>query len=263
MAALTVSISERSVVLGEHVIPGRWLRDHGDDIDSLNPDSKQRLTDTFGIDPQIAPAAVHVDGAWLSVDWSDGVRTGHDLGRLLAVASSRRSLWPRTGAGFTLPAGVDLWDSPAEATWFDFGVLSDDAAWTEALDHLRRFGWAAFDGAELGEESTMRLAERIGYPRASIFGTVWNMNSGSFEHQDSAYESFALDVHTDGTYSHDGPGTIVFAQQLKTGEGGDSVLVDGFAAARDFQAQNPEAADLLTRYAVTAHYVEPGVHLVA
>ena len=89
------------------------------------------------------------------------------------------------------------------------------------------------------------------------------MNSGSFEHQDSAYESFALDVHTDGTYSHDGPGTIVFAQQLKTGEGGDSVLVDGFAAARDFQAQNPEAADLLTRYAVTAHYVEPGVHLVA
>ena len=65
MAALTVSISERSVVLGEHVIPGRWLRDHGDDIDSLNPDSKQRLTDTFGIDPQIAPAAVHVDGAWL------------------------------------------------------------------------------------------------------------------------------------------------------------------------------------------------------
>ena len=49
MAALTVSISERSVVLGEHVIPGRWLRDHGDDIDSLNPDSKQRLTDTFAV----------------------------------------------------------------------------------------------------------------------------------------------------------------------------------------------------------------------
>ena len=183
MAALAVSISERSVVLGEHVIPGRWLRDHGDDIDSLNPDSKQRLTDTFGIDPQIAPAAVHVDGAWLFVDWSDGVRTGHDLDRLMAVASSRRSLWPRTGSGFTLPVGVDLWDSPAEATWFDFGVLDDDAAWTEALDHLRRFGWAAFDGAELGEESTIRLAERIGYPRASIFGTVWNMNSGSFEHQ--------------------------------------------------------------------------------
>lgn len=89
------------------------------------------------------------------------------------------------------------------------------------------------------------------------------MNSGSFEHMDSAYESFALDVHTDGTYSHDGPGTIIFAQQLKTGEGGDSVLVDGFAAARDFQAANPEAADLLTRYAVTAHYLEPGVHLIA
>ena len=65
------------------------------------------------------------------------------------------------------------------------------------------------------------------------------MNSGSFEHADSAYESGNLDVHTDGTYSHDAPGTIIFAQQLKTGEGGDSVLVDGFAAARDFQADEP------------------------
>ncbi|MEO0495685.1 MAG: TauD/TfdA family dioxygenase, partial [Actinomycetota bacterium] len=147
--------------------------------------------------------------------------------------------------------------------WFDIGVLDDDEAWSEALAHLHRFGWAAFDGAHLGTDATEALAGRIGYPRACIFGTVWNMNSGSFEHQDSAYESFALDVHTDGTYSHDGPGTIIFAQQLKTGDGGDSVLVDGFAAARDFQAANPEAADLLTRYVVTAHYLEPGVHLVA
>ena len=269
MTDITVSIRDRGVLLagpgldGEHVIPGRWLRDHGDDVASLNPDSKQRLTDTFAIDPMVAPVATSVEGAWLDVDWSDGTRTGHDLDRLVAIVADRRSPMPRRSTGFTLPAGIDLWDSSPAPHWFDFSVVDDDTAWSEALDHLHRHGWAAFDGADLGTEATERLAARIGYPRSSIFGTVWNMNSGSFEHQDSAYESFALDVHTDGTYSHDGPGTIIFAQQRKTGEGGDSVLVDGFAAARDFQTAQPDAADLLTRYAVTAHYLEPGVHLVA
>ena len=95
MADLAVSISERSVVLGEHVIPGRWLRDHGDDAASLNPDSKQRITDTFAIDPDVAPMVVHVDGAWLDVEWTDGARTGHDLDRLLTIAANRRSPVPR------------------------------------------------------------------------------------------------------------------------------------------------------------------------
>ena len=264
MTDLAVTISDRAVVLdGEHVIPGRWLRDHGEDAGSLNPDSKQRLVDTFALDPAIRPVAVHADGAWLDVEWSDGARTGHDLDRLLHVVTHRRSPVPRARTGFTVPDGLELWASAPPVEWFDAAVITDDGAWVEALDHLRRFGWVAFDGAELGEAATRALAARIGYPRNSIFGDVWQMNSGSFEHMDSAYESFALDVHTDGTYSHDAPGTIIFAQQRKTGEGGDSVLVDGFAAARDFQSADPAAADLLTRYAVTAHYLEPGVHLVA
>ncbi|MEO0495450.1 MAG: gamma-butyrobetaine hydroxylase-like domain-containing protein, partial [Actinomycetota bacterium] len=112
MADLAVSISERAVLLGEHVIPARWLRDHGDDAASLHPDSKQRLTDTFAIDPNVTPLAVHVDGAWLDVDWDDGARTGHDLDRLLAIASARRSPVPRVGTGFSLPDGIELWDTP-------------------------------------------------------------------------------------------------------------------------------------------------------
>ena len=264
MSEAAVTIIDRAVVLdGEHHLPSRWLRDHGEDAASLNPDSKQRLVDTFSLDRDVAAQSVRVDGSWLEVEWSDGGRTGHGLDRLRRLAANRRSPAPRTGHGFTLPAGIEPWTTSPSVAWFDFSVVGDDDAWPEALAHLQRFGWVAFEGAELGTAASEQLAARIGYPRNSIFGALWQMNSGNFEHMDSAYESFALDVHTDGTYSHDGPGTIIFAQQLKTGEGGDSVLVDGFAAARDFQAADPEAADLLTRYSVTAHYLEPGIHLVA
>lgn len=259
----SVRIDGRRVVIDGHAVPARWLRDHGDDPASLDPDTKQRKVDTFSIPTDITARTVSVDGGRLNVEWSDGGRTGHDLSGLARVVAGRRELQPGVGGPFSVDADLDLWRSAPEVTWFDIGVLDDDAVWRDALAHLRRFGWVAFEGAELGEGPSQRLAARIGYPRSCIFGTLWNMNSGSFEHMDSAYESDDLDVHTDGTYSHDAPGTIIFAQQRKTGVGGDSVLVDGFAAALDFQTAQPDAAELLTRYAVRAHYLEPGVHLMA
>lgn len=263
MAEHSVSIIDRSVVIDGLTLPGRWLRDHGDDVGSLNPESKQRLTDTFAIDRDIAPLAVSLDGDWLDVDWNDGIRTGHEVASLLRVGAARRQPAPRSSTGFTIPAGLQLWSEPPEPSWFEADVIDDDDRWVDALDHLRIHGWVAFEGAPLGEVPARKLAARIGYPRSSIFGDLWEMKSGATEHMDSAYETFALDVHTDGTYSHDAPGTILFAQQVRTGDGGDSVLIDGFAAARDFQAIEPEAADLLTRFAIRAHYIEPGVHLVA
>jgi trimethyllysine dioxygenase len=261
---MQVSIRNDEVVLeGGLTVPGRWLRDHGDDPESLNPDTSQRKVDTFAINPEVTPASLAVADGWLQVDWSDGATTGHHLDRLIRVASAPRRPAVRETKGFTLDPSLELWSDPPPVRWFDAEVINDDGAWVEALDHLRRFGWVAFDGSELGDEPLMRLVARIGYPRRSIFGDVWNMTSGASEHLDSAYETVALDVHTDGTYSHDAPGTIVFAQQIKTGEGGDSVLVDAFAAARDFQQLDPDGADLLTRYAVRGHYIEPGVYLAA
>ena len=264
MSSTTVEIHESRVVLdGRWSLPSRWLRDHGDDPASVNSETGQRLVNTFAIDRLVSPSSVEVADGWLHVGWSDGATTGHRLDRLEQIVREPRQPAIRSEKGFSIASGLDLWSDPSEPTWFDAAAIDDDDAWVGCLDHLHRFGWVAFDGAELGDDALLRLVSRIGYPRNSIFGDVWSMTAGASEHRDSAYETVELDVHTDGTYSHDAPGTIVFAQQIKTGEGGDSVLVDAFAAAWDFQIQDPEAADLLTRYAVRAHYIEPGVHLVA
>ena len=71
-----------------------------------------------------------------------------------------------------------------------------------------------------------RLAARVGYPRRTVFGDVWELVSGATSHLDSAYELTELDVHTDGTFSHDGPGTLLLTQQARTGGGGVSLLLD-------------------------------------
>lgn len=264
MSTTQAAIDGTLVVLdGRWALPGRWLRDHGDDPGSVNVETGQRLVDTFAIDRSVTPSSVEVVDGWLRVQWSDGAATGHRLDRLEQVAKAPRRPAVRSQNGFKIAPDLDLWSEPSEPTWFDAAAIADDEAWVACLDHLRRRGWVAFDGAELGDEAMLELVSRIGYPRSSIFGDVWTMAAGASDHLDSAYATIELDVHTDGTYSHDAPGTIVFAQQIKTGEGGDSVLVDAFAAARDFQLRDPDAADLLTRYAIRAHYIEPGVYLVA
>lgn len=255
---------DNDVLVGGTPVSARWLRDHGDDAGSVDPDSLQRVVDTFAIPRDIAAVSHRTGGNELTVEWTDGATTVHHLDALAAVIAAPRS--PRTGTGQSLridPA-AELWSSPtAEPERFDASVIVDDDAWPIALDHLRRFGWVAFDGAVLGPTAVKSLVGRVGYPRASIFGDVWKMAPGDDDHKDSAYDPVALDVHTDGTYSHDAPGTILFAQQERAGTGGASVLIDGFAAAADFVVAEPEAAELLTRYDIRGRYVEPGVHLEA
>ena len=244
-------------------IPGRWLRDHGDDETSLDARTGQRLTDTFSIPRDIAPTSVAVVAASISVVWSDGATTSHDIDRLLDIVGARRVAAVSARGGIRVDHAVQLWPRGVSIDPLPAAAVDDDDVWTEALARLRRHGWLQLSDAELGRPVVERVARRLGYVRSTIFGEIWTMAPGTSDHADSAYDSTALEPHTDGTYSHDAPGAIVFAQQERNGTGGDSVLIDGFAAAVDLAAKAPNAADLLTRYEIGGRYVESGVDLRA
>lgn len=270
-ASPEVSVARVSdtVRIGGVEVSARWLRDHGDDPASVDPASRQRLVDTFAIPRDVTAVSVTERDGWATVAWTDGATTTHDIATLHLVAANRRGPVPSHdpvggGARATFDPGVELWSQPpVDRVTFPFAVIDDDGAWVEALTHLRSHGWVRFDDAPLGPASVERLARRVGYVRTSIFGGVWDMNTGGDDHRDSAYDPIPLDLHTDGTYSHDAPGTIIFAQQAMDGTGGDSLLVDGFAVVRDLLAAIPAAVDLLSRYEIRGRYVEPGVSLIA
>ena len=247
----------------ETVIPGRWLRDHGDDPGSVDPDSHQRVVDTFSIPRDVAPLELTQSGDRLAIAWSGGASTSNSLADLMAIAGNRRGPAPTTGVAISIDPDLKLWSSPHEISLLPAVALDDDGLWRDALVHLHRHGWVMFDDVELGKESVERLGSRLGYVRRTIFGDIWTLSPDVQDHLDSAYTTVEIEVHTDCTYTHDAPGLMVFAQQERGGDGGDSVLVDGFAAARDFAARQPEAADLLTRFDIRGRYVEPGVNLVS
>ena len=162
--------------------------------------------------------------------------------------------------------GVEPWSSaplaPPAPLDFD-AVIDDQDAFVEALTRLRGSGWTQLDGVPSGTEAVEAFASRIGYVRRTIFGGVWELAADLTDHADTAYGTTALGPHTDGTYSHDGPGLQLFACQDRRGDGGESILVDGFAAAELFAAHGPDGARLLASLDVPCRYVEPGVSLRA
>lgn len=72
--------------------------------------------------------------------------------------------------------------------------------------------------------------------------------------KDTAYTNIALEAHTDTTYFSDPAGLQAFHVLSHTeGEGGASLLVDGFKAAADLKAQDKKAYQILSTVKVHAH----------
>ena len=128
------------------------------------------------------------------------------------------------------------------------------------------------------ESAILHLATIIGYyPQQTLYGAgVWSTSSlSSFENDsstsssscssstaDSAYGNTALPLHTDMTYMTNPPGVQIFlmvqpATSATTGCGttinnnplpstGQSIFLDGFAAARQLRLEHPNYYQLLT-----------------
>lgn len=253
------------------VVPWWWLRDHGEDAQSRDPDTCQRLVDTLKIDPAIAPYGMGVapDQQSVGIRWRDGSATMHTAAGLSDAYDSRRLLGPSLRAKLQRPPGdedVVLWSTPAnEATrvFFYPDLLRGGDNTADWLRHIRRWGVAVVDGVPPGRAPVRELAALLGYVRETVFGGVWELDATVTDHADSAYSTTELAPHTDGSYSHDAPGLQLFSCQQREGEGGHSTLVDGFAAAARLMDTHPQFADILSRVSVVGQYVEPGVHLTA
>ena len=84
-------------------------------------------------------------------------------------------------------------------------------------------------------------------------GGFWDFTS-DLSLKDTAYTSIALDAHTDNTYFTDPCGLQMFHILSHTeGEGGASLLVDGYRAAKVLQEESPEAFKILSEFPVPAH----------
>ena len=87
----------------------------------------------------------------------------------------------------------------------------------------------------------------------SLIGGFWQFTA-DLSLKDAAYTSLALAAHTDNTYFTDPAGLQTFHLLSHTdGDGGTSLLVDGFRAAEILRAESPEAFEVLCSIKLRAH----------
>lgn len=235
----------------------RWLRDHGEDPASFNQQTQQRRIDALGEVPAATSWCLSaIDGEpVLALQWPDDPASTWisvaTMGRLLGQPDAfAAQSWSRADDVVLRVGDVDK-------------ALTTDGELHHWMHDLATWGVAKLSGFDASRDQVAALAERIGYPRNTIFGALWDLASDIGDHDDTAYTESFLAPHTDGTYSHDAPGLQMFCCTHRSGTGGESIIVDGFAIANEIRAERPDLFDVLTTVSVPAHYIEPGVELRA
>lgn len=234
-------------------LPFLWLRDHCACPDCLHPDTAQRLVDTFALPETLELQGVETTAEGLALRWSDGHLGQLPLERLSAATTAA-------------PTALNLW-RPGEfanslpVVEYD-AVMAGEEGLAEWLEAIHRHGFCFVEGVPASADKTEELARRIAYVRETIFGGFW-VFSADMSRADTAYTTGTIGPHTDGTYVEDAPGLQLFHCLEFEGEGGESLLIDGFRVAADLAAEDPEAYALLSRVEVPGQYLEEGIHLRA
>jgi trimethyllysine dioxygenase len=109
------------------------------------------------------------------------------------------------------------------------------------------------EGCPVSPEATKVLLERIAFIRETHYGGFYDFTS-DLTLKDTAYTSLALGAHTDTTYFTDPAGLQMFHLLSHTeGEGGASLLVDGFHAAKKLKDEDPDAFEALSDISIPCH----------
>jgi trimethyllysine dioxygenase len=135
---------------------------------------------------------------------------------------------------------------------YDAIMASDDGV-KEWLYLIRKYGFCYVENCPVSPKATEELLQRIAFIRHTHYGGFYDFTS-DLSKGDTAYTQLGIGPHTDNTYFSDPAGLQLFHLLSHTdGEGGASQLVDGFAAARDLQEEDPRAYDILSTVKIHTH----------
>ncbi|EMC92905.1 hypothetical protein BAUCODRAFT_48091, partial [Baudoinia panamericana UAMH 10762] len=234
-------------------VPGHWLRDTCACEECRHPETGQRNVNIFR--QTIAGVTVaSVDASQLPEKVTVYFQDGHKTTLSGRVISNRQSYVAR---GFReAMVDVEPWTAsiaqrPPSA---DYETLSnDDQSFAQLLRLVRVHGFAFVDNMPSTPEASKALLEQIGPIRHTHYGGFYDFTS-DLSSKDTAYTSEALEPHTDNTYFTDPAGLQALHLLSHTGgEGGESVLVDGFNVAKQLFDMNKDAYHVLSATGVYAH----------
>ncbi len=230
-----------------------WLRDNALDPDTRDPGNGQRLITLAGIPPDTRLTAARIDsGALLCSFAPEGKTVRFPLGWLRDNAYDTA----RPDPAARLPQGVQSWDGTlgAQVPAGDLAALQTDARrrhdWLAAV---RRLGFAKVTGMIPEPGALFHIVDLFGYVRETNYGRHFEVRT-EVNPTNLAFTGLGLQAHTDNPYRDPVPTLQILACLENSAEGGENMVVDGFAAALRLRRDDPRGFDLLTRYPARFSY---------
>lgn len=238
-------------------IAAMWLRDN-----CRCPRSRaangQKLFNIVDLPADTRVERAALTGSEVEIEFGpDGHRSVFDLDALLAadlpphLADSRhegaKSLW-RLAADSEPLTSTD---------WADY--LADPAP---ALRTVVESGFALLRGVPTEPGQVVTVAETFGFVRKTNYGIIFDVRVEE-NPVNLAFTGLAISPHTDNPYRDPVPTLQLLHCLHNSATGGESGLVDGFAAAKLLRENNPHAFEVLTTTAVTFRFDSADAHLAA
>ncbi|WP_043532159.1 TauD/TfdA family dioxygenase [Litchfieldella xinjiangensis] len=242
-----------------------WLRENAADDSTINPATRERILDLSTLE-----AWPTIDEAYLDAQGALCVRFAPE-DKLLRFHPGwlRANDYSNTESPDAPLVPVTLWtgDTLAEPKSLDAsGWLDNDEASPEvesllgeALSHVMSHGLVRLQYLPTEPGTLEAIAQRIGPLRSTNFGTLFNVKAKP-DPDSNAYTSIALPPHVDLPTREYQPGLQLLHCLENSVEGGQAVMMDGFAIAEALREQYPTDFETLTRvkwcYANTARVTD-------
>jgi gamma-butyrobetaine dioxygenase len=181
-----------------------------------------------------------------------------------AGTAAAASAGPPAAAGVpaAAPAAVSsesLAGVPA-ADWVTY--LADDAVRLSLLDAVARYGAGLVRGVPAAEGMVTAVAETFGYVRETNYGRIFDVRVVA-DPANLAFTSRAIAPHTDNPYRDPVPTLQLLHCLRDAAVGGETVVVDGFAAAAALRDTDPVSFGVLTSTPIRFAYVDKATSLTA
>ena len=140
----------------------------------------------------------------------------------------------------------------------DFGsAQQDDIAKAAWLGGVARYGFGKLTGGPVEEGALFQVAGHFGYVRETNYGRHFEVRT-EVNPTNLAFTGLGLQAHTDNPYRDPVPTVQILYCLENSAEGGENMVVDGFACALRLKEEDPHGFDLLSKYCARFEYIGIG-----
>jgi gamma-butyrobetaine dioxygenase len=221
-----------------------WLRDNCPS--SFDRQTRERVFDIFALPEAPVPNQAFVADDALQIEWPDD---GH-VSRYPLVWLARYADGVKRADPADLPRRLWYADHyPAIARFAQPALMTDTALVAQWIEALLVEGVAIVTDMPDADQGLTKTARLIGHVRPTFFGEYFDVRT-HIAPTNLAYTARALELHTDTPAEDVAPGVQFLHCRANSVQGGDSLFLDGAAAAEDLRRAHPEDFALLSETAI-------------